>query len=122
MIGNLLKSPLKFLVGEKERQEFDVDFLVEWLRQAVGPLGISVSGIHDIFVSGDVLCGTIHVFRPDLIPQYPFPPEIEEGIDVMDLAAFRNQIAFDFLHEEYGLPYVSPRFCTISTFQVIQYN
>jgi len=83
-----------------------VDFLVDWFQRTVGPLDIQVSGIHDIFVRGDVLCGTIHSFRPDLIPEYPFPPEIEEGIEISDAAAFRNQIAFDFLNDEYQLPYV----------------
>jgi hypothetical protein len=50
-----------------------------------------------------VLCAIIHRFRPDLI-EYPLPSE--ENIDPLVTAAFRNQLAFDIFHQEYGLPHV----------------
>lgn len=76
---------------------------MDWIQNHIKCLGITFNGIHDCIVRGDALCGLIHLFRPDLIPQYPFPADVQEGIELMDAAAFRNQLAFDFLEKEYKI-------------------
>ena len=58
----------------------------------------------DAFARGDVLCAIIHRFRPDLIE---FPSPSEENVDPLEIAACRNQIAFDFLQQEYSIAPVS---------------
>lgn len=73
------------------------------MRDQVSCYGLELSDVREAFVNGDVLCAIIHRFRPDLI-EYPLPSE--ENVDPLHTAAFRNQIAFDLLHEEYGLTHV----------------
>lgn len=80
-----------------------IDALLSWLREQVLCYTLEVIDVREAFVQGDVLCAVIHRFRPDLI-EFPLPSE--ENIDPSITAAFRNQLAFDILHQEYGLPHV----------------
>ena len=85
----------------------DLDEMLPWFRNQVEPYGVKVEGIQDVFINGDVLCAILHRFRPDLLPEYPLPPEVQQGDDETEMAAFRNQLAFDFLRGEYSLVSVS---------------
>ena len=101
-----------------------VDSLLSWLRDQVAGYGLDVSDVCDAFNRGDVLCAIINRFRPDLI-EFPLPSE--ENIDPLDIAACRNQIAFDILQEEFGLnpvgyfAYILSWFCLLKlSFMVSQ--
>lgn len=92
--------------GVKKRRRdsvIAVDHLLSWLRDQVQCYSLEVNDVRDAFSEGEVLCAIIHRFRPDLI-EFPLPSE--ENVDPVDAAGFRNQIAFDLLHEEYGLQHV----------------
>lgn len=77
-----------------------VDSLLNWLRTQVASYGIELDGIYDVFARGDVLCAIIYRFRPDLLE---FPLLSEENVNPLEIAACRNQLAFDFFHTEYGI-------------------
>jgi hypothetical protein len=81
-----------------------VDSLISWLRDQISCYNLEINDVRDAFVRGDVLCAIVHRFRPDLI-EYPLPSE--ENVDPLITAAFRNQLAFDIMHQEYGLSHVS---------------
>jgi len=81
-----------------------VDSLLNWLRTQVSCYGLEITDVYDAFARGDVLCAIIYRFRPDLIE---FPLLSEENVDPLEIAACRNQVAFDFLHTEYGITPVS---------------
>lgn len=81
-----------------------IDSLLTWLRDQVSCYNLQVIDVREAFVEGNVLCAVIHRFRPDLI-EFPLPSE--ENVDPLMTAAFRNQLAFDILHQEYGISHVS---------------
>ncbi|CAG7823578.1 unnamed protein product [Allacma fusca] len=109
-------------VSKKRRRDsvIAVDSLLQWLREQIVGYGLEVSDVCDAFNRGDVLCAIINRFRPDLI-EFPLPSE--ENVDPIDISACRNQIAFDILQEEFGLPLVMSGFdsvqCTSSDFLTI---
>ncbi|CAL8071583.1 unnamed protein product [Orchesella dallaii] len=92
-------------LAKKRRRDsvIAVDALLSWMRDQVSCYGLEMSDVRDAFVRGDVLCAIIHRFRPDLI-EFPLPSE--ENVEPLHTAAYRNQLAFDLLHEEYGLTHV----------------
>ncbi|CAG7733365.1 unnamed protein product [Allacma fusca] len=92
----------------------DIEEILNWFRSHVQPYGLTVDGIQDVYVNGDVLCAIIHRFRPDLLPEFPLPPEVQQGDDAAEQASYRNQLAFDFLKGEYCLP------CIVNGFDSIQ--
>jgi len=88
--------------------DVDVGTLFSWAREHVEQMGLELENLLDIFAEGNALCIIIHRYRPDLISEFPLPPELEgEGMSPTEAAAFRNQLAFDILHKEYGFPLAS---------------
>lgn len=70
--------------------------LHDWLKTQVEPYdSISVEDFAKSFKNGLALCAVIHRYRPDLIDFFSLSPT-----DV----AKNNQLAFDILEHEFGIP------------------
>lgn len=73
--------------------------LLVWLKTQVEPYGsIPVEDFAKSFKNGLALCAIIHRYRPDLVDFFSLSPS-----DV----AKNNQLAFDILEHEFGIPPVS---------------
>ncbi|XP_046997628.1 F-actin-monooxygenase Mical isoform X1 [Schistocerca americana] len=72
------------------------DTLLHWLKKQVALYSdLHVENMTDSFKNGLILCAIIHRYRPDLIDFHSLKPE--------DVSA-NNQLAFDTLERELGIP------------------
>lgn len=70
-----------------------------WLKTQVEPYdSISVEDLAKSFKNGLALCAIIHRYRPDLVDFF--------SLSSSDVAK-NNQLAFDILEHEFGIPPVS---------------
>jgi hypothetical protein len=75
------------------------DTLLHWLKKQVALYdSVHVENMTHSFKNGLVLCAIIHRYRPDLLDFHTLSAE--------DVAA-NNQLAFDTLERELGIPPVS---------------
>jgi hypothetical protein len=75
------------------------DTLLHWLKKQVALYDtVKVEDMTHSFKNGLVLCAIIHRYRPDLLDFHTLSAE--------DIAA-NNQLAFDSLERELGIPPVS---------------
>lgn len=75
------------------------DTLLHWLKKQVATYdNVHVENMTHSFKNGLVLCAIIHRYRPDLLDFHALSAE--------DIAA-NNQLAFDTLERELGIPPVS---------------
>lgn len=75
------------------------DTLLHWLKKQVALYDtVHVEDMTHSFKNGLVLCAIVHRYRPDLLDFHALSPE--------DIAA-NNQLAFDTLERELGIPPVS---------------
>lgn len=75
------------------------DTLLDWLKKQVALYdGVKIDDMTNSFKDGLALCAIIHRYRPDLLDFHSLRPE--------DIAK-NNQLAFDTLERELGIPPVS---------------
>nr|XP_018895758.1 PREDICTED: protein-methionine sulfoxide oxidase Mical isoform X3 [Bemisia tabaci] len=101
-VETCLKAPSNssHLEQPKKRRRKDSqvhpDTLLQWLKRQVVLLNdIHITDFTSSFKDGRALCGIIHRYRPDLIDFHSLRPQ-----DV----AKNNQLAFDILERELGIP------------------
>ncbi|KAK7790107.1 hypothetical protein R5R35_007081 [Gryllus longicercus] len=97
-----IEQPLPALASseapkKRRRRDSQVhpDTLLLWLKKQVALYDVKVENMTDSFKNGLVLCAIIHRYRPDLID---FPSLSPDDI------AKNNQLAFDTLERELGVP------------------
>lgn len=72
------------------------DTLLVWLKTQLDSYdSISVDDFAKSFKNGLALCAIIHRYRPDLVDFYSLSPTD---------SAKNNQLAFDILEHEFGIP------------------
>lgn len=75
------------------------DTLLHWLKKQVTLYdGVKIDDMTNSFKDGLALCAIIHRYRPDLLDFHSLRP---------DDVAKNNQLAFDTLERELGIPPVS---------------
>ncbi|XP_063236489.1 F-actin-monooxygenase Mical isoform X2 [Bacillus rossius redtenbacheri] len=89
----VLEAPKK---RRRKDSQVHPDTLLHWLKKQVALYeGVRVDDVEGSFRSGVALCAVIHRYRPDLVDFH--------ALDPADVAG-NNQLAFDLLEHELGIP------------------
>ncbi|XP_075230340.1 molecule interacting with CasL isoform X2 [Lycorma delicatula] len=97
-IEQCLKTPTIDIPKKRRRRDSQVhpDTLLHWLKKQVALYdGIKIEDMTNSFKDGLALCAIIHRYRPDLLDFHSLRP---------DDVAKNNQLAFDTLERELGIP------------------
>ncbi|CAH2015469.1 unnamed protein product [Acanthoscelides obtectus] len=90
------KTPSESASKKRRRGNVDNEVLLTWLsKQLKSHEDIQLTNFASIFKDGNILCAIIHHYRPDLLDYNTVKSEEP---------AVKNQLAFDILEKELGIP------------------